>query len=101
MVFRLKTFLSIFAVLTALITAEDPCRFEHTKGTIDLSSLGRIDGKPAYYDEYPPTGSNYGMLNLPLCICIFFYWILVYSYNPCKPFTEGATCNNVAVCQSL
>ncbi|CAF1660449.1 unnamed protein product, partial [Adineta ricciae] len=80
--FRLKTFISLFVVLSALITAEDPCRFEHTKGTIDLSSLGRIDGKPAYPDEYPPVGSNY-----------------LYSYNPCKPFSEGATCNNVAVCQ--
>ncbi len=27
------------------------------------------------------------------------YFNIEYSYNPCKPFSEGNTCINVAVCQ--
>lgn len=26
--------------------------------------------------------------------------MLGYSYNPCKPFTGGTFCENVAACQS-
>jgi len=78
----LPIFTIIFALLSSLIIA-DPCRFQDsTKGVIDLSSLARSDGKPAYPDKTPPTGSNYK-----------------FSYNPCKPFSEGVTCIDVAVCQ--
>ncbi|CAF3746251.1 unnamed protein product [Rotaria sordida] len=77
------TIFTSFVVLSSLITADDPCRYEHpTKGVIDLTSLGRTDGKPAYPDKIPSTGSNYK-----------------YSYNPCKPFTEQPNCIGVAVCQ--
>ncbi|CAF2639248.1 unnamed protein product [Rotaria sp. Silwood2] len=72
-----------FAVLSSLIIADDPCRYQDPKkGVLDLTSLGRTDGKAAYSDIIPPTGSNYK-----------------YSYNPCKPFTEEPTCKGVAVCQ--
>jgi hypothetical protein len=43
---------------------QDSCRFSHTKGVIDLTSLGRRDGRPQYADQIPPTGSNYSMLTL-------------------------------------
>ncbi|CAF3675806.1 unnamed protein product [Rotaria sp. Silwood1] len=76
------TIFTCFASLSSLIIADDPCRFEATKGVIDLTSLGRTDGKAAYPDKLPPTGSGYK-----------------YSYNPCKPFTEEPACNGVAVCQ--
>ncbi|CAF2573694.1 unnamed protein product [Rotaria sp. Silwood2] len=72
-----------FAVLSSLVIADDPCRFQDPKnGVIDLTSLGRTDGKAAYADKIPPTGSNYK-----------------YSYNPCKPFNEEPACKGVAVCQ--
>jgi hypothetical protein len=50
-------FLAVFAV--------DPCRFEYPgKGVIDLTTLGRTDGKPTYADRLPTTGSDYSMLIL-------------------------------------
>ncbi|CAF5118960.1 unnamed protein product, partial [Rotaria sp. Silwood1] len=58
------TIFTCFAFLSSLIIANDPCRFESTKGVIDLTSLGRTDGKAAYPDKLPPTGSGYSMLNL-------------------------------------
>ncbi|CAF1391224.1 unnamed protein product [Adineta steineri] len=82
MIYWLKSFISLLIALSTLIVADDPCRFEHSKGIIDLTSLGRTDGKPAYPDQTPSVGSNY-----------------VYSYNPCKPFSEGDTCKGVAACQ--
>ncbi|CAF2813703.1 unnamed protein product [Rotaria sp. Silwood2] len=72
-----------FAVLSSLIIADDPCRYQDTKkGVLDLTSVGRTDGKAAYADKIPPTVFNYK-----------------YSYNPCKPFTEEPACKGVAVCQ--
>jgi len=72
----------ILAILSPFITADDPCRFESSSGVIDLSSLSHKDGKAGFPDVVPQVGSNYK-----------------YSYNPCKPFSEGTTCINVAVCQ--
>jgi hypothetical protein len=52
--------LIIFAGLSSSITADDPCWFQDvSKGVIDLTSLGRPDGKAAYPDRVPPTGSNH------------------------------------------
>ncbi|CAF3734598.1 unnamed protein product [Adineta steineri] len=70
------------ALLTSSVIADDPCRFETTKGIIDLTSVGRTDGKPAYADKTPPASTDYK-----------------YSYNPCKPFTELPNCIGVAACQ--
>jgi hypothetical protein len=57
--------LIIFAGLSSSITADDPCWFQDaSKGVIDLTSLGRPDGKAAYPDIVPPTGSNYSALIL-------------------------------------
>ncbi|CAF0991598.1 unnamed protein product [Adineta steineri] len=81
--FWLKSFTSLLAVLTTLIVADDPCRFEHSKGIIDLTSLARTDGKAAYPDKTESAGANY-----------------LYSYNPCKPFSEVGDCLDVAVYQS-
>ncbi|CAF3782498.1 unnamed protein product [Rotaria sordida] len=68
----MMSWLTIFTystLLSSLIIADDPCRYQHpTKGVIDLTSLGRTDGQPAYPDKLPSTGSSYK-----------------YSYNPCKP----------------
>ncbi|CAF1285472.1 unnamed protein product [Adineta steineri] len=70
------------ALLTSSVIADDPCRYETTKGVIDLTSVGRTDGKPAYADKTPPASADYK-----------------YSYNPCKPFTELPNCVGVAACQ--
>ncbi len=51
-----------FAVLSSLIIADDPCVFNDVKGTIDLTSLGRTDGKAAYADRQPPTPTGYSKL---------------------------------------
>ncbi|CAF1261775.1 unnamed protein product [Rotaria sordida] len=77
------TIFTSFVVLSSLIIADDPCRYVHpTKGVMDLTSLGRTDGQPAYPDKLSPIESGYK-----------------YSYNPCKPFTEQPNCIGVAVCQ--
>ena len=58
---QLVPFWSLFICLCIEVFADDPCRFEGPKGIIDLTSLGRIDGKPAFFDLIPTTGSNYGI----------------------------------------
>jgi hypothetical protein len=58
----ITTFTVSFAVLALLTNADDPCRFQDTKGIIDLTTLGKTDGKPAYPDKAPTTGSNYSTL---------------------------------------
>jgi hypothetical protein len=58
-----------FAVLSSLIIADDPCVFNDVKGTIDLTPLGRTDGKPTYADRQPPTPTGYSKL----IILIFIY----------------------------
>ncbi len=55
---------AVFASLSSVIVADDPCRIQFPKGVIDLTSVGRTDGSPAYKDKIPPTGSSYSMLTL-------------------------------------
>ena len=80
----------------------DSCRFQHpSKGLIDLTTLGRTDGTAAYADRLPSIPTGYSMLIL-LFVSIFirrYLLIIEYSYNPCKPFSEGSACQNVAACQ--
>ncbi|CAF3417866.1 unnamed protein product [Rotaria socialis] len=76
------TIATSFAILSLLIIADDPCRYQTEKGVIDISSLARTDDKAKYPDKAPATGSGYK-----------------YSYNPCKPFTELPSCQGVAACQ--
>lgn len=84
------------------IRADNSCRLEHTKGVIDLTSLGRSDGSAAFPDIFPPDGSNFSLLP---CFLLSETnddrsFPIGYSYNPCKPFTTGTECVNVAACQS-
>jgi hypothetical protein len=58
-------FIIVFLAIQSLtITADDPCRFETSKGVIDLSSLARDDGRAAFADEIPQSGNDYSKLNL-------------------------------------
>jgi hypothetical protein len=60
-------FIISFALSSSLIIADDPCRFiSRSKGTINLTSLGRSDGKAAYADTIPATGLGYSTLILIL-----------------------------------
>jgi hypothetical protein len=98
------SYTTIFIVTLAIqslgITADDPCKFTHPeKGTIDLTSLGKTDGTPAYPDKLPPTGSNYSTFNLFRGLTRKYFFVVEYSYNPCRPFSEGAVCRDVAACQ--
>jgi hypothetical protein len=34
-----------------------------------------------------------------MLLIIIYFLIIEYSYNPCKPFSEGTGCINVAACQ--
>jgi hypothetical protein len=52
-------------ILSPTTDANDPCRFESTRGVIDLTSLGLNNGSAAYPKEGQVT-SNYRML--------FFFW---------------------------
>ncbi|CAF3589833.1 unnamed protein product [Rotaria socialis] len=65
----------------ATSNGENPCRYADSAGVIDLTSLGHTDGTPAFADTTTSASA----------------W--KYSFNPCKPFTEGTTCKDVAVCQ--
>ncbi|CAM4890598.1 unnamed protein product [Rotaria socialis] len=61
----------------------DPCVFDlHAKGIIDLTGVGRVDGTPAWKNVKPVKDDQH-----------------LYSYNPCRPFTQSA-CINVAACQT-
>ncbi|CAF1656613.1 unnamed protein product, partial [Adineta ricciae] len=75
--------ITFLILLYSTICISDPCRFEYPgKGVIDITSLGRSDGKAAYADILPLIPSGYK-----------------YSYNPCKQFSEGSVCVNTAACQ--
>ncbi len=65
----LTIFTISLAVLLSSISADDPCIFNDVKGTIDLTSLGRTDGKAAYADRVPPTATNYSKLIILIFIC--------------------------------
>lgn len=54
----------IFLFVIQLILAEDPCRYQTSKGLIDLTSVGRNDGTAAYQDQLPATGSSYSMCSI-------------------------------------
>jgi hypothetical protein len=100
---RTTIFIGVLTLLFSTICMSDPCRFEYPgKGVIDITTLGRTDGTAAYEDRVPSKPSGYSML-----ILFVFYirtrqclLIIEYSYNPCKPFSKGYYCTNVAVCQS-
>lgn len=52
-------------LFSSVVFAVDPCRYEIPgKGVIDLSSVGRDDGKPAFENLAPLVQSNYSILNL-------------------------------------
>jgi hypothetical protein len=93
-------FIVVFVILSPIIIADDPCKFTHPdKGTIDLTTLGKTDGTPAYLDKIPPTGSNYSTFNLFQGLTRKYFFVVEFSYNPCRPFSEGVDCQDVAACQ--
>lgn len=90
-------FLTFLAILS-LNYADNPCRFEHSKGVIDLTSIASTTG-PRFKDVSPGPSSNYSKK-----IFLSFQFFSEssyseYSYNPCKSFDEGSMCINVAACQ--
>ena len=50
-----------FALLFGTSSADDACRYETSKGVIDLTSVGKTDGTAAFPDATPSIGSNYSM----------------------------------------
>jgi hypothetical protein len=100
MMIRKIIFAIVFILSFSIAYAADPCRFEYPgKGVIDLTTLGRTDGQATYADRRPAKESGYSMLIL-LSNYFSTCSILEYSYNPCKPFSQGAVCQNVSACQS-
>jgi hypothetical protein len=62
MTIRLVIFIFVFGLPFLTIFADDPCRFEYPgKGVIDLTSVGRTDGTPAFADRVPPLAPYYSM----------------------------------------
>ncbi|XP_064648429.1 uncharacterized protein LOC135500728 [Lineus longissimus] len=59
------------------------CTYDDGSGTVDISSVGNTDGTPRLKDKLADDG------------------VYLYSYNPCRPFSEGDKCTNVAVCEVL
>ena len=53
----------ILALLIQLILAEDPCRYQTSKGVIDLTSVGHNDGTAVYQDQSSIFTSNYSTSN--------------------------------------
>ncbi|CAF0928293.1 unnamed protein product [Adineta steineri] len=84
----LKNIFSILLFVLALclrdqLNARTPCIYDlNPKGIIDLTSVGRMDGTPAWKNVHPEISDKH-----------------VYSYNPCHSFTQYA-CIDVAACQS-
>ncbi len=77
--YSLTIFTVILAVLSSLIIADDPCRYEYPgKGIIDLTTLGRGDGIAAFPDKISPSGSNYSMLSLSFCLDISYTVFINY-----------------------
>ncbi len=65
MMIRATIFTVVFTLSFAAIFADDPCRFEYPgKGVIDLTTLGRRDGKATYADRISSTGDGYSILTL-------------------------------------
>ncbi len=60
----LTTCIISFSALLVLTNADDPCRYQTDKGLIDLTSLASTDGKAAYPDKIPTSGSNWSRLML-------------------------------------
>jgi hypothetical protein len=98
----------VFLLSFSIAVAQNPCRYEHAeKGVIDITTIGHSDGTPAFADRFRANVSNttgYSMsivFDLKSLDLIYNHlFILEYSYNPCKPFTQTSACDNVAVCQS-
>ena len=66
------------AILSSLVIANDPCRFnDPTKGVIDLTSLGRTDGKAAYLDRRPAGAGNYSIFVLFIWCSLFIIYFFV------------------------
>ena len=79
------------------VGAADPCQLEHANGVIDFTSLGRSDGVAAFPNVSPDSASNYSSLTSfpmdPMDANRWFISTIGYSYNPCKPFTNGTEWN--------
>ena len=74
MIIRTTIFNVVLILLFSTMCTSDPCRFEHTeKGVIDITTLGRTDGKAAYADRMPSTESKYSML---LLLFFLFTYVL-------------------------
>jgi hypothetical protein len=62
---RFATCVIIFAILSPLIIADDPCRVtDSTKGTIDISSLSATDGKAKFADLTPTESADNWSMSL-------------------------------------
>ncbi|CAL1534096.1 unnamed protein product [Lymnaea stagnalis] len=71
---------SVCVLAVEVCTKTGPCSCTYSDKHIDFSSLASTTSEPKWKDTYDQFYNNR------------------FSYNPCKPFTEG-TCVNVAVCQ--
>lgn len=61
-------------LLSSAVHADDPCRYEVSgKGVIDLTSVGRSDGEPAYKNLAPLVESNYSRL--------FLFYLIYEVFN--------------------
>ena len=77
-----------------------PCLYDiNEKGVIDITSIGRVDGTPRWKNQNPQITDQHGKSLICLTFRSNVVFILVYSYNPCKPFSQSS-CDNVAACQS-
>lgn len=65
MIIQTTTFIVVFILLFSVAFAVDPCRFEYPgNGVIDLTTLGRTDGKAAYADRDTTVPTGYRTLLL-------------------------------------
>ncbi|CAF1110450.1 unnamed protein product [Didymodactylos carnosus] len=77
-----QSFFIISILICCSYGADDPCKYTAKQGTIDLTSVGFSNGEPAFKDAIAVEHADGYM----------------YSFNPCKPFSEES-CHNVAGCQ--
>jgi hypothetical protein len=101
--FWVTIFIITFGVLFSAIAADDPCRFEYyPTGVIDLTSVGNTNGTASFADNTADFKNHpWSMFICYFLIRIIQYLLIIdYTYNPCKPYSEGVECINVSICQS-
>jgi len=54
-------FLLLLLLIVEWVRSDDPCLYVSKYGIIDLTKIGRSDGRPYFQNVVPTSGSSYRM----------------------------------------